>query len=334
MNSRIRTQQPGFRRPRPLVRLGTLAAALLLASCASPPRTPEGAVAARARLTQLQGNIELASRAAIEIRDADLAVSAAEQPLKDQVLSRHLVLIAGQKVEIADAWAQSRLYEDQRTALAAESEAARLASRTREADLARSQTRAARNEASTARSATLVAQGQTAAARADANEARDDTALAQDQAAVARNQTTLARLDTEAARAETVELQRQLEELNALATDRGLVVTLGDVLFETGKAELRGGTADNLDKLAAFLNRYETRTVQIEGHTDSVGTASSNSVLSEHRANSVQTYLAGQGVRNSRMSAAGKGEHSPIASNDSNTGRQLNRRVEVIISTE
>jgi len=309
------------------MRLAALTSALLLAACASQPSAPDGAVAARARLTQLQGNNALASRATIEIQAADLAVTAAEQPQRDPVLTRHLVLIAGQKVEIADAWAQSRLYEDQRAALSAESEEARLASRTREADLARGDAASARSQTQAARADTALAQDQAALARSNASAARAD-------ASSARNQTELARQDTDAARAETAELQRQLAELNALATDRGLVVTLGDVLFETGKAELRGGTPDNLNKLASFLNRYETRRVTIEGHTDSVGTASSNRALSERRASSVLAYLANQGVSTSRMTVAGMGEDSPIANNDTSTGRQLNRRVEVIISNE
>ena len=131
---------------------------------------------------------------------------------------------------------------------------------------------------------------------------------------------------------QAAELQRQIDVLQAKPTDRGLIVTLGDVLFDTGKASLKAGTTSNLNKLVAFLNEYSDRTVLIEGYTDSVGTEDYNQGLSERRADSVKSYLAGQGIGSIRLSASGKGESDPVASNDSAAGRQQNRRVEVIIS--
>lgn len=142
----------------------------------------------------------------------------------------------------------------------------------------------------------------------------------------------LAKRDAEAARKQAEELQRQVAELNAKATDRGLVVTLGDVLFETGKADLKGGAAVNLAKLSAFLTQHPDRTVTIEGHTDSVGSEDYNQGLSQRRANSVQQFLVSQGIAANRLTAIGKGESFPVASNDDNAGRQMNRRVEVVIA--
>jgi len=141
-----------------------------------------------------------------------------------------------------------------------------------------------------------------------------------------------AKLDADAARKQAEDLQRQITELNAKATDRGLVVTLGDVLFETGKADLKGGAAVNLAKLSAFLTQHPDRTVTIEGHTDSVGNEDYNQGLSQRRANAVQQFLVSQGVAASRLTAVGKGENFPVASNDDNAGRQMNRRVEVVIA--
>jgi outer membrane protein OmpA-like peptidoglycan-associated protein len=129
-----------------------------------------------------------------------------------------------------------------------------------------------------------------------------------------------------------VELQRQIDALQAKPTDRGLVVTLGDVLFDTGKAGLKAGATSNLNKLAAFLNQYPDRTVVIEGYTDSVGSEDYNQGLSERRADSVKAYLASQGIGATRLSALGRGESDPVAGNESAAGRQQNRRVEVIIS--
>jgi outer membrane protein OmpA-like peptidoglycan-associated protein len=304
---------PGSRRGQ-TQRLLTLAAAtLIISACASAPTTLDGVAEVRGKLTTLRTNPDLATLAALEIQAAETAVVAAERPQKDRALATHYLLIADQKVDIANAWAQSRLYENQRNALSTLGSETQLAARTREADMAR-------RDASSARSAAEVA-------RSDASSAQQAADIANDQAAMARHQANISRAETE-------ELQRQITDLNARMTDRGLVVTLGDVLFETGKYELRGATPQNLDKLAAFLTRYESRTIQIEGHTDSVGSDSSNVILSQQRAESVQRYLVQHGVNSSRIVTSGRGEVSPVASNDSPTGRQQNRRVEVIISNQ
>lgn len=387
----------------------SIAAALLVVACSGGMTRPEGASQARNKLTQLQSDRELASRAPVAIEEAERAVVAAEEPQRDKELGAHLVLMADRKVDIAWARAQNRLLEDQRAALSAERDRARLDARTREADNARSdadvarrdadvardQADAARRAAEDAREETSFARTDADVAKVQADSAREDAAVAQQQAsaagidadiardqakaarvdtaeqaqradsagmdaAVARNEADSARNDTEiakqsasaargdadvarsqadaaradagVARAQADDLQRQITELNAKATNRGLVVTLGDVLFSTGTADLKGGAANNLGKLAAFLNRFEDRTVMIEGHTDNVGTADSNLGLSQRRADAVKFYLVSQGVGANRLDASGKGEVSPVAGNDSSTGRQQNRRVEVIIS--
>lgn len=135
---------------------------------------------------------------------------AAEQPQTDKELGVHLVYMADRKVEIAKAQADTSLAEDQRAALSAQREKARLDARTHEAD---------------------VAEGKVGAARLAAANSEQQNA----------------------------ELQRQIDELNAKPTDRGLVVTLGNVLFASGKAEVMSGAAGNLNRLAAFLNKYPDR---------------------------------------------------------------------------
>lgn len=131
---------------------------------------------------------------------------------------------------------------------------------------------------------------------------------------------------------ETEALRRQIAELNAKQTERGLIVTLGDVLFETGKSDLKSSASTNLAKLAAFLNQQPERALVIEGHTDSVGSDSYNQELSQRRADSVKAFLIGHNVAPNRITAVGKGESSPVASNDTSSGRQLNRRVEIVIA--
>ena len=143
------------------------------------------------------------------------------------------------------------------------------------------------------------------------------------EAAAARSDAQVARMEADTARSE---LQ------NARATDRGLVLTLGDVLFETGRADLRAGSVADLDQLARFLAKYPDRTVTVEGHTDSVGGEDYNVGLSHRRADSVRSYLLRQGIETSRISTQGMGESVPVASNDTAGGRQQNRRVEIIVS--
>jgi len=127
------------------------------------------------------------------------------------------------------------------------------------------------------------------------------------------------------------DLEKQLQELQAKKTDRGLVLTLGDVLFATAKADLLGGAMRTIDKLAIFLNENPERKVLIEGHTDSRGSESYNLTLSQQRADSVRTALLMRNVRADRIIATGYGESAPVADNDSEAGRQRNRRVEIII---
>lgn len=130
------------------------------------------------------------------------------------------------------------------------------------------------------------------------------------------------------------ELETQLEELNAKKTERGLVITLGDVLFDTNKAQLKSGGSRSLQKLADFLKQYPQRKARIEGYTDSTGGADYNQALSERRANAVRTSLADMGISNDRISTHGYGKDSPVATNDTASGRQLNRRVEIILSDD
>ena len=130
---------------------------------------------------------------------------------------------------------------------------------------------------------------------------------------------------------EAARLQAEVDALKAKPTPRGLVLTLGDVLFDTGRAELNPGAARKLDQLAQFLNEHPDRRVQIDGFTDSVGSDSYNEDLSRRRADAVKSSLMSRGVDSSRISTQGYGKAYPVANNNDSGGRQLNRRVEVVI---
>jgi outer membrane protein OmpA-like peptidoglycan-associated protein len=127
------------------------------------------------------------------------------------------------------------------------------------------------------------------------------------------------------------QLQSEVDQLKATPTQRGLVLTLGDVLFDTGKAQLNSGADRKLDQLAQFLNEHKDRRVQIDGFTDSVGSDSYNEQLSQRRADAVKAALISRGIDPSRIGTEGYGKAYPVANNSDSGGRQLNRRVEVVI---
>ena len=133
---------------------------------------------------------------------------------------------------------------------------------------------------------------------------------------------------------QTRKLEAQIAELQATKSKRGLVITLGDVLFDTNKSELRSGAQFTIEKIAAFLTEYPQRKALIEGFTDSTGTVEYNLNLSERRASAVRDALKEKGIDSRRLVIRGCGVEFPVASNKTAEGRQLNRRVEVIISDE
>ena len=191
--------------------------------------------------------------------------------------------------------------------------------------------------AQTARLAELRATAKADDARVAAGQAqRDQIQLAArtrdvDTALTARDQASAAR---DAASAESVRLQAQLDALKAKPTPRGLVLTLSDVLFDTGKANLNSGGERKLDQLVQFLTEYPDRRVQIDGFTDSVGSDSYNLDLSQRRAQALQSALQRRGIDPARITSQGYGKEFPVASNADSGGRQLNRRVEIVIGPE
>ena len=181
-----------------------------------------------------------------------------------------------------------------------------------------------------------AATGLAEAQRAQLNEARGDARLEARtrEADRAYAEVAIARGAEAEARSAEADMQRRLDELEAKETERGIVVTLGDVLFDTGSAELRSAAGDNLGKLASFLNQYPDRRVLIEGHTDNVGSPAFNKDLSQRRAGSVRQRLLKDGIASQRISVSGVGLERPIASNSTASGRQQNRRVEIIIENQ
>src|ERR1700676_1846384 len=258
----------------PNTRIAVAVASLLLAACAAAPVKHDGAMEVRAKLTALQSDPNLAARVPVAMKQAEIAVRAAEVREPNAELAHYRIYMADRKVDTAASLAKTSLAEDQRVSLTQQRDKARLDSRTREAD---------------------VAARRLASAKVDLANQKSDTDAARNEADAARNAADAARTAADAARMsaadsaqQSAELQRQLDDLHARQTDRGMVLTLGDVLFSSGRGDLKVGATSNLNRLVACLNHYPDRTVIIEGYTDSIGGADYNLGLSQRRADSVK----------------------------------------------
>jgi outer membrane protein OmpA-like peptidoglycan-associated protein len=175
---------------------------------------------------------------------------------------------------------------------------------------------------------------ESAVSQADAESARIRLAARTDEAEKTRRIAEASQQQAREAEMRAKQLESQLNELNARQTDRGIVVTLGDVLFDTNQANLKPGGVRAVQKVADILKQNSQRTIFVEGFTDSRGSDSYNQNLSERRANAVRDALVGMGISSERITMRGLGKSFPVASNDNEAGRQLNRRVEIIFSDE
>jgi OmpA-OmpF porin, OOP family len=178
-------------------------------------------------------------------------------------------------------------------------------------------------ESGTAKRQAVLLQARERDIERSANDARDANAQAD-----------ASRLKADASEQRANSLEEELADLRAKRTERGVVLTLGDVLFDTGQAAIRSGAYGTLDRLANALKDRPARSVTIEGHTDNVGSDANNARLSEQRALSVQSALLQRGVATSQVSAVGMGESVPVGDNSTVSGRQQNRRVELIFTED
>jgi len=281
--------------------------ALALAGCASAPTTTPVLAEARTQLETARSDANAQKFASEDLqRAAGLLTNAeaAAKSRKDAAIIDHYAYLSTQTSKTARELGRARAGEERMAAASTERERIRLDARTQEAAQARMQAQQA---------------------QASANQAT--AAAAQAQADVASKQ---AQLSMEQER--TADLQQQMDELAAQHSSRGLVVTLGDMLFDTGRAELKSGAGRQLDMIGTFLQDHPERKVLIEGFTDNVGSEAYNQELSQRRAEAVRTALATRGVDASRIDVAGYGEEYPVGTNADAGGRQLNRRVEVVLS--
>jgi outer membrane protein OmpA-like peptidoglycan-associated protein len=168
----------------------------------------------------------------------------------------------------------------------------------------------------------------------EAERARKEAAAETEKAAKAKSAAEMEAAKAAKAKAESDQLMKELASLKAKQTERGIVLTIGDVLFATGKADLSPDADKSVAKLAEFLKKNPNRNVLIEGHTDSVGKDDYNLALSRKRADSVKDKLVEDGIEAGRITAVGYGKTFPVASNDTKAGKAQNRRVDVVILNE
>ncbi len=316
-----------------------VAAILLLAACASAPQRDLGAERISADLRELRDNDEVRRHAAAELQAAEAAVRDYQQHSGGNAeIREHYLYLAQRRIDIARARANEGAERAQLIELGRERDRILLEASIREAELARAEAERLRRESIARSEETERALKEVEQAKAYSQQAEREAELAREEAARARRlaeaqgrEADLARQEAELAAAAADSLRRQLENLQARETSRGLMFTLGDVLFEYGRSDLKAAALANLDRLVQFLGQYPDHTISIEGHTDSRGSEDFNIKLSQARAEAVREALIDRGVAADRLQAVGLGEAFPIAGNDLENGRQQNRRVEIII---
>ena len=279
-----------------------LAITVLVGACSSAPKTTTLLDQTRSDYRVAQSNPNVASYAPQEMKQASesmaQAEAAASHPDSEEKIDK-LAYLAKQKIALTQEVAKQRAAEAAVAIAAKERDQIRLDQRTNEANQAR----------------TSAEQSRLAAQRA-------------------QGETTEAQRKTQEAQARAAQLEAQLADLAAKKTERGMVITLGDVLFGTDLARLNAEGMRTAQKLANILQQNPERTVLVEGFTDSTGTAAHNQELSERRAGAVRNALQELGVARGRISIRGYGEAYPVAANDAAQNRQLNRRVEIVLSDD
>ena len=293
-----------------------IALVALVTACSSAPKTTSLLEQARSDYRMAQMNPGVVSYAALELKQAGdalaLANKSADKNDSDEKIDQ-LAYLSRQQTALTVDVAKKKTAEAEVANSGKDLDQIRLAQRTIEADKARM-------DAEQSRLTAQIAQGQTAEAQRKTDEARRITEEAQRLA--------------QQAQARNTQLEAQLADLAAKKTDRGLVITLGDVLFGTDQSRLNPEGMRTAQKLADVLQQNPLRKVLVEGFTDSTGATAYNQELSERRAAAVFSALQEMGVARDRVSTRGYGEAYPIATNDTALNRQMNRRVEIVLSDD
>lgn len=306
-----------------------------LAACATAPsQTLEEA---RNDYAMAKANGQVSRLAPGELTQAGEALNKANEAAskgEDVARVNQLAYVAKQRVAIASETARQKTAEQESAAASANRDRIRLDSRTAEADAATRSAAASQRQSEASQRNAEESQRQSEASRLQSEASQRQSEASQRGAEEAQRQSQASQLAAADAEARSGRLEAQLKELDAKKTARGLVVTLGDVLFDTGQAQLKSGGMRGVQKLSDVLKEYPQRNVLVEGFTDSTGGASSNQDLSDRRAKAVRTALLDSGISADRITNRGYGQTFPVATNGTAAGRQLNRRVEIVVSED
>ena len=321
--------------------IGLLAGLMSLqAACTTAPKKDLALEQVRSQLEELESDPELSGYATLALGEAERALRQAETA-KGETQRIHLIYMADRRIQIARAIAQREQLEQELDRLETErnellvkasqleAEQARL-----EAEQARMMSQATAEDAQRAREEAMQAQHREAESERTARQAIEEAEQAKALAASSATAAQLARREADLALEQADTLRRQLENLQLRQTESGVVVTLGDVLFETGQTELRQEAMASLVEVVDLLQSEPDKNIRIEGHTDAVGDANTNLEISQRRADAVFEALVSLGVVAERVTTQGMGEDFPIASNETDEGRAQNRRVDVILLDE
>ena len=319
---------------------------LIVTGCASQQeiRGKQSVDRASSAYVQAKANPKVEANAPTVLAEAGGLLQEAKDARSYREMER-LGYLSEKKTQIAVAAAEGKEFEKERQALKKEEadlvNQKRLLGATVQAQSAQAEAeqarRAAAAEASTAEKAKKEAEASQARALSEAEKAersKKEAEQARLQSREEAEKAEKARRETEQAKAEIDQFLKDLSDLQGKMTERGIVLTMGDVLFSFGKADLSAGAVRNLDKITGFLEKHPDRNLLIEGHTDSIGSDEFNQALSQKRADAVKEALVGKGIVPDRIATKGYGKQFPVAGNDTESGRQMNRRVEVVILNE
>jgi outer membrane protein OmpA-like peptidoglycan-associated protein len=284
--------------------------------------------------------ITMAREAAVRAEDA--RVVALRRELQEQQDNEHRASLERENAARERAEA-ARVKADEETRQRALAEADRIAAEqskaqalaaAQQARLEKQEADAARQQANLERQTALLEKAQAEAAQQAALAQQQQLAAETEKARIAAAESD--RLRVQAEQDQTLLRKQLLDQFNAILqtrdTARGLIVNMSDVLFDTAQYSLRPGARERLAKVAGIILGHPGLKIEVEGHTDSIGGDDYNMQLSENRANSVRNYLVQQGITSDNVTARGFGKTTPVADNATATGRQMNRRVELVVS--
>lgn len=312
-----------------IVRVAVVSVALALGGCATTSEAPNSLTQAREAFQQARSNPDVPRFAGAELNQAGRALDRVEQlwtSSSDAEIIEHEAYLAKQPARIATETAAAR-------AARAQIEQADLE---RKSVIAQSRVSQARSEQQDAEAAQRTAELDRATALQQVDTARKEALTQEQRATGLREEAVRDGARAQASQAEAEEqirqLESQLKDMKAAQTSRGWVLTLGsDVLFDVGQSVLKPGAYRSLQRISTFLQAHPDQSASVEGYTDSTGSEQLNLDLSRRRAEAVVQALVARNVEPGRVQARAFGEGFPIASNDTVAGRQLNRRVELVL---